>query len=228
MSDTTTPSNQGASPEHDGTAASTDKAATFTPGFWNYIGFWFPHVVAVGYAGVIASAIFIQFTQDELPCPLCTLQRMAMMLVAIAATWVVGQARKGVLTPDKYARTFGLMMLGALLGMLISTRQVLLHILPDDPGYGEPILGLHLYTWALVTFFVVLVYSAIMLTVTKQTFPVMPKGSASLWISRILIWIFIFIIALNVVLIFIEAGFNWVLPDDPTRYELLYDLGIKS
>ncbi len=220
MSDTTTPSTDGAPIEQ--------SEATPAPGFWNYVGFWFPHVVAVGYAGVIASAIFIQFSQGDLPCPLCTLQRFCMILVAIAATWVVGLARKGLLTPDKYARTFGLMMIGALLGTLVSTRQVLLHIQPDDPGYGDPLLGLHLYTWALVTFFVVLVYSAVMLTLTKQTFPVMPKGAASLWISRILIWIFIAIVIINVILIFTEQGFNWVLPDDPSRYELLYDLGIKN
>jgi len=199
-----------------------------TPGLWHHVGFWFPHVVAFGYTAIIASAIFIQFTAGELPCPLCILQRLAMMLIAIAAVWIIGLAKKGTLTEPAYARAFGLMLLGALLGMLISVRQVLLHIMPGDVGYGEPILGIHLYTWALITFFIVLLYAAVMLTVDKYTFPAVPAGSAALWISRIIVWLFIAMIALNLVLVFIEAGFNWVLPDDPTRYELLYDLGIKS
>jgi disulfide bond formation protein DsbB len=214
--------------ESAGDSATADVDTTITPTFWNFIGYWFPHVIVLGYTGVIASAITIQFVDQELPCPLCTLQRMAMVLVAISAVWIIGQARNGTLTPSRYARSYGMMMLGALLGMLISTRQVLLHILPDDPGYGEPILGLHLYTWALVTFFIVLLYSAIMLTVIKPTFPVVPKATAATWISRIVFALFILIIATNVVLIFIEAGFNWVLPDDPERYQLLYDLGIKK
>ena len=36
--------------------------------------------------------------------------------------------------------------------MAISTRQILLHITPGDPGYGSVVLGLHLYTWALLIF----------------------------------------------------------------------------
>ncbi len=211
-----------------GDSVSPGAETTTKPGFWNFIGYWFPHVIVVGYTGVIASAITIQFVDQELPCPLCTLQRMAMVLIAISAVWIIGQARHGTLTHARYVRSYGLMMLGALLGMFISTRQVLLHILPGDPGYGEPILTLHLYTWADVTFFLVLLYTAIMLTVVRQTYPALPEGSAATLITRIVYALFVFIIALNIVLIFIEAGFNWVLPDDPERYQLLYDLGIKK
>ena len=34
----------------------------------------------------------------------------------------------------------------------MSGRQVLLHILPGDPGYGGEVLGLHLYSWAFIVF----------------------------------------------------------------------------
>lgn len=191
------------------------------PTFWNYIGFWFPHIVAVGYAFVILAAIATQFTGDELPCPLCVLQRMAMMLIGIGAIWVIGQAHKGTLTMSAYARSFGLMIVGALLGATMSVRQIELHILPGDPGYGEAVFGLHLYTWALITFIVVILYSAIMMMFFRATFPVVPAGKAALWTSRILVWIFIAIIIANVVLVFAEEGFNWYLPDDPTGYKLL-------
>ena len=66
-----------------------------------------------------------------------------------------------------------------------------------------------------------------MRTLTRRTYPVAPTGKGALMLSSVIVYFFVFVIALNVVLIFIEQGFNWVLPDDPSRYELLYQLGIK-
>lgn len=199
-----------------------------TPQFWHKVGFWFPHVVAVGYAFVILGAISTQFIgAKDMPCPLCVLQRMAMMLIGISAVWVIGLAKKKQLSVYAYVRAYGLMILAAMLGIVMSTRQIFLHILPGDPGYGGTVLGLHLYTWALVTFFVTLIYAAVMFTVEDATFPIAPTSKSALRLSDILVWIFIAVIAINVVLIFFEEGFNWVLPDDPTRYELLYQLGIR-
>jgi hypothetical protein len=43
-------------------------------------------------------------------------------------------------------------VIAAVGGACISIRQILLHIVPPDPGYGDPVLGLHLYTWALLVF----------------------------------------------------------------------------
>ncbi|MBP7972061.1 MAG: disulfide bond formation protein B [Candidatus Nanopelagicales bacterium] len=207
-------------------AAVEDAPATAT--IWNKVGYWLPHLVALAYCLVILMAISTQFTgAHDMPCPLCTLQRMAMILIGIGAVWMVGLTRKGRMNMGAYARGYGLMILGALLGMIISTRQVLLHIEPDDPGYGGTVLGLHFYTWALITFLIVLVYSGVMLTLTRRTYPVAPTGKGALMLSSVIVYFFVFVIALNVVLIFIEQGFNWVLPDDPSRYELLYQLGIK-
>ena len=229
---TTSPSSSSSSSTPASTAASTaadaEAAANKKADFWHNVGFWFPHVVAVGYSLVILGAISTQFIgAKDMPCPLCVLQRMAMMLIGIAAVWVIGQAKKGELSVYSYVRSYGLMILAALLGIVMSTRQILLHIIPGDPGYGGTVLGLHLYTWALITFFIVLIYAAVMFTVEDATFPVAPKDPKWLKLSSILVWFFIAIIAVNVVLIFAEEGFNWVLPDDPDRYELLYQLGIR-
>lgn len=191
------------------------------PNLWNYVGYWFPHIVAMGYGLVILAAIATQFIGSELPCPLCVLQRMAMMLVGIAAIWIVGQARKGTLNIGGYARSFGLMIVAAMLGATMSVRQIELHILPGDKGYGEAVLGLHLYTWALITFIVVIAYCALMLCFFTPTLPAVPKGTLALWVSRVMVWFFIVIILANVILIFAEAGFSWYLPDDPTGYKLL-------
>lgn len=204
-------------------------AAQRTSGLGPTLGFWFAHVVAVAYAVVILMAISTQFVgAKDMPCPLCMLQRMAMVLIGIASIWIIGQARKGILTASSYVRCFGLMIVAALLGMSMSGRQILLHITPGDPGYGGTVLGLHLYTWAFITFAIVLLYSGIMLTLTDRTLPVAPSSRGLRLLSSVLVWVFIAVIAANVVLVFAEEGFSWYLPDDPSRYELLYDLGIKS
>ena len=48
--------------------------------------------------------------------------------------------------PSHYA----LSLLAAAAGAAFATRQILLHILPGDPGYGTALLGYHYYTWALI------------------------------------------------------------------------------
>lgn len=195
---------------------------------WNKIGYWFPHIVAIAYTGVIGAAFSIQVFQADMPCPLCMLQRMAMVLVVIAALWMIGNARKGQLTLNMYVRSYGLMILAAVLGAAIAGRQIQLHILPGDPGYGDPILGLHMYTWSYITFVVVIVFSGIMLVFGRTFQPAVPNGDLAKWVSRIIVWIFLILVAANVVSVFVEEGFNWVLPDDPVRYELPYQLGIKD
>jgi len=48
-----------------------------------------------------------------------------------------------------------LVIIAALVGSSFSIRQVLLHICPvagETTGYGDPVLGMHLYTWGVVIF----------------------------------------------------------------------------
>lgn len=195
---------------------------------WNKFGYWFPHIVAVAYTGVIGAAFSIQVFQADMPCPLCMLQRMAMVLVGIAGLWMIGKTRKGHMNLNMYMRCYGLMLLSAVLGAVIAARQIELHILPGDEGYGDPILGLHMYTWSFVTFAVVIVFTGVMLLFGRTFLPVVPQGDIAKWVSRIVVWVFILLIAANTVSVFVEEGFNWVLPDDPVRYELPYQLGIKD
>ena len=125
-----------------------------------------------------------------------------------------------MLTLAAYARSYGLMIVAAMLGATMSTRQIELHILPGDAGYGDAVLGLHLYTWALDHVHCCDPLQRHHVDVLLPTLPVAPSGNAALWISRILVWAFIIIIT-NVVLIFAEEGFHCGLPDDPTGYRLL-------
>ncbi|MSW97967.1 MAG: disulfide bond formation protein B, partial [Actinobacteria bacterium] len=162
-----------------------------------------------------------QFAQSELPCPLCITQRMGMMLSSLGALFIVSHSLKKTLTPSGFMTGLGMAILGALLGSAMSTRQILLHILPGDPGFGTAILGLHLYTWALVSFVVVMGFAGVLLTFGTEFLPIAP---VSRW-ARGLVWaiivIFVATIAINMVVVFFEEGFNWFLPDNPTSYQLI-------
>ncbi|MFX7567084.1 disulfide bond formation protein B, partial [Acinetobacter baumannii] len=80
----------------------------------------------------------------ELPCPLCLLQRIQFAVLAIGPIMNVRWGPR----PSHYS----LSLLAAAAGFAFSTRQVLLHIMPGDPGYGTALLGYHYYTLALIAF----------------------------------------------------------------------------
>jgi hypothetical protein len=94
---------------------------------------------------------------------------------------------------------------------------VLLHIVPPDPGYGEPVMGLHLYTWALITFVVVIVFCGISMIFADA---LVPRGVQFGLVSKLTLGLFLLIVAAELVTTFFLEGFNWFLPDDPSGYEL--------
>lgn len=194
-------------------------------GLWGFVTFWGLHAWVLAYTFVMLSAFFIQFVEGEFPCPLCMLQRYGMILSTIGALWVIMQARRGTLTIARYAQGLGMGAIGVLAGASVSMRQIALHIMPGDPGYGEPVLQLHLYTWAFITFVIVLVYVGVMLMLMPRGIPQAPAaGSAASKISTAIIWLFIGIVAANVIAIIFLEGFAGVLPDDPDSYNLIDQL----
>lgn len=193
---------------------------------WGSLTYWGLHAWILAYCVVMLSAFYIQFAVGEFPCPLCMLQRYGMILSTLAAVFIVMQARRGTLTTARYAQGLGMGLLAVLVGSSVSIRQILLHIAPGDPGYGEPVMGLHLYTWALVTFVIVMVYVAAMLMLMPKGLPVAPApGTAARTVSTAVIWLFIGVVAANVIAIIFLEGFAGVLPDDPENYNLIHQLG---
>ena len=191
-------------------------------GVWGSITYWGLHAWVLAYTVVMLSAFFIQFVKGEFPCPLCMLQRYGMILSTLGALFIIMQARRGVLTTARYAQGLGLGLVGVLAGASVSVRQIELHILPGDPGYGEPFLRLHLYTWAFITFAIVMIYVGVMLILMPRGIPqAPPAGSAARKVSTAIIWLFIGVVAANVIAIIFLEGFAPVLPDDPTSYTLI-------
>ncbi len=191
-------------------------------GLWPTLAFWGLHAWMLAYCAVMLSAFAIQFIGGEFPCPLCMLQRYGMILSTLGALYVVMQARRGTLTAARYAQGLGMGLLAVTAGASVSIRQILLHIKPGDQGYGEPVLGLHLYTWAFITFAIVMVYVAVMLMLMPRGIPRAPaSGTAAHGLSTAVIWLFIGVVAANVIAIIFLEGFAGVLPDDPDGYNLI-------
>src|SRR5260221_2459098 len=112
---------------------------------------------AAGIAVVLLVAFGLQFGLKELPCPLCNLQRVALVLCGFG---FLLNLRFGV-QPLHY----GLSILAALFGVAVAGRQVLLYILPGSGAHGSALLGLHLYTWSLILFAAVIARIALLMII---------------------------------------------------------------
>ena len=163
---------------------------------------------------VLAVAFAAQLLLNELPCPLCLLQRIMFALLAVGPILNVRFGPR----PSHYAMS----LLAALVGAVVSTRQVLLHILPGDPGYGTALFGYHYYTLALIGFAAAILLIGAMLLFDRQFEPeaATPKFDAPGWPATIAVWLMIALTVLNVVSTLLECGFG-ACADNPEVYELL-------
>ncbi|MBX9774568.1 MAG: disulfide bond formation protein B [Xanthobacteraceae bacterium] len=163
-------------------------------------------------AFVLAAAFAAQFLRHELPCPLCLLQRIQFALLAIGPILNIRHGPR----PSHYAMS----LLAALAGAAFATRQVLLHIMPGDPGFGSALFGYHYYTWALIGFCIASVAIAAVLLFDSQfksDDTTQPKAGT---FARVAVWLVIALTAANVLSTLVECGLG-ACPDNPVDYELL-------
>jgi disulfide bond formation protein DsbB len=162
---------------------------------------------------VLVVAFAAQLVLGELPCPLCLLQRIQFAMLAVGPIMNVRFGPR----PSHYA----LSLLTAIAGAGIAMRQVLLHIMPGDPGYGSALLGYHYYTWAFIGFAVAIALIAVMFLFERQF---AANGTAEPIeinnFARTAVWLVIALTALNVISTLLECGFA-ACPDNPEVYELL-------
>ncbi len=164
-------------------------------------------------SGLLAAAFAAQLVLNELPCPLCLLQRVMFAMLAVGP---ILNLRFGV-RPSHYAMS----LLNAVAGAVVSTRQVLLHILPGDAGYGSAIFGYHYYSWALIAFIAAIVLLCGILLFDRQFERHQAPPSVSAGIAaRFAVWLVIGLTGLNVASTLLECGFG-ACADNPVVYELL-------
>lgn len=94
--------------------------------------------------GILTAAMTLQYANGELPCPLCLLERVAMLGVCFG---IMLNFRRGF----SYQNT-GFSLLFAIVLLVVSVRQSLLDIYPR-PGHeyiGSAIFGIHMPVWAII------------------------------------------------------------------------------
>jgi disulfide bond formation protein DsbB len=109
-------------------------------------------------AGILTGAMTLQYANDELPCPLCLLERVALLGVCFG---IMLNFRHGF----SYQNT-GFSLLAAIFLLVVSVRQTLLDIYPR-PGHeyiGSPVFGIHLPVWSIIIALAILIAYAIKLS----------------------------------------------------------------
>jgi len=160
---------------------------------------------------LLCAAFFMQFFYNELPCPLCLLQRIGFLGIAFGLLLNISYGVKPL--------HYGISMLSALFTMVVSVRQVFLHIAPGSGSYGPPVFGLHLYTWSFIAaaFFMFLNIALVVLAEPLKRFHVYHEKAVA--ILKHLAFLLLFIVAVaNTVTTFMECGFGQC-PDNPVKYQ---------
>lgn len=147
--------------------------------------------------GVLLGGYFYQFTKHEQPCPLCLLQRLGMIGIAIA---LLMNLRFGI-----KVQHYGLAILSALLGRIVALRQISLHVCPQFTTFGEPVFGLDLYVWAFLVFTCSIFACAVLLILygyAKHT------NHSPQWglLEKIAFGLVVFITLANMLTSFIDCG----------------------
>ncbi|MCC4622492.1 disulfide bond formation protein B [Xanthomonas cassavae CFBP 4642] len=157
-------------------------------------------------------AFYYQLILYDLPCPLCLLQRVGLISMGIGFLFNMEFGVKGA--------HYGMALTGCAVTGSIAARQMLLHIMPGDAGYGSTFLALHFYTWALLASVFAAEAIAVMMMLGPKDRPATEDASSvSLWggITKVL---FCLVIVANLVSTVLECG-GGQCADNPTFYQLL-------
>ena len=177
----------------------------------------------IGISMVLLAAFWFQFVLEELPCPLCLLQRLGLLAIGFGFMLNVHYRPRPV--------HYSLSLLAAVATAMAAMRQILLHISPGDPGYGSTVFGLHMYTWVFLLACAVIIYCALILSIASQyqlerdpDTVVIPKARWLRWMARLSFAIFVLLLAANSISLFYECGLQEC-PDNPHQYRLVKQPG---
>jgi disulfide bond formation protein DsbB len=174
------------------------------------LSLWLNIAGLCGICAALLVAFFYQLSLFELPCPLCLLQRAGLMLIGFG---FLLNLRFGI-----KSRHYSMALVGCVVTGIIAVRQVFLHILPGDAGYGSAFLGLHFYTWALIAAIITTIAVAVMLALHQHDTSV--EAAPKSLFAKLVIILFTLIIAANLLSTVLECG-GGQCDDNPTFYQLL-------
>jgi disulfide bond formation protein DsbB len=151
-------------------------------------------------SSILLGALYFQFGLGEDPCPLCLLQRMGMMGILFGLSLNIFYGFR--------SEHFATVIISSLVGLVFSTRQVLLHICPEpgvEPGYGSPIFGMYLYSWGVLIFIASILASSIFLFFIPKYRAIFSKP---ILIERVSFFLVVLIVLINVIANFFECQFG--------------------
>lgn len=182
----------------------------FSAGGQNSLSFSLNLLALLGICLSLLAAFYFQIALGEIPCPLCQLQRVGLMLVGFGFALNVRFGTSAV--------HYAIVILSAVTGAGVSLRQDLLHIAPGDPGFGSPLLGLHLYTWGFVSFMASVLFVAIMLVLDRDRLGG-PKAPTRSRLGSAVLVLFLLLALANLVSSTMVCNFG-PCPADPTDYAI--------
>lgn len=161
---------------------------------------------------ILFIAFYFQIVMNELPCPLCLLQRAGMMGIIFG---FLLNFRFGY-----YPSHYAIVILSALFTAFVAMRQIALHVVPGTGAYGSAFLGYHLYTWAFIVSMTVAVSTVLLFSLDKQYHQMKLHPILSKMAMKIFFLLAAIIIALNIASVVMECGLS-ACPDNPVRYEIM-------
>lgn len=152
-------------------------------------------------SSVLIGAFYFQFVLNENPCPLCLLQRVGMMgiIFGLSLNTYFGLKKEH----------FGIVIISALIGSVFSIRQILLHICPvvgESTGYGTAVLGMHLYSWAVVIDVMSIIGSVVFLFLIKDDKSEADRKPFNF--EKMIFYLAVLLVFINVVATFFECHFG--------------------
>lgn len=154
-------------------------------------------LIVIILSGVLLGAFGVQIFMHETPCPLCLLQRLGMLGVAVGALLNIWFGAR--------SSHYGLMLLSALMGGFVALRQISLHVCPGFPEFGVPVLGMSLYTWSFVVFVCVTLAVALLLFLYDPKNSLESPPPLNLW-SKTAFGLIFFIAIANILTTFFQCG----------------------
>jgi len=152
-------------------------------------------------AAILTMAMVLQLAFGEIPCPLCLLQRVAMLGCCFG---LIQQLRA-----EKSQRGAGVGLVFALLLLVISARQTLLDIVPR-PGHsyvGQAVFGMHMPVWSVVIAVALLLGFAIRFALFgAPRDAAMTEGSAMRRCARALELYVVLLCAINFLAVVLQCG----------------------
>ncbi len=140
-------------------------------------------------SGILVSAFGVQILLQEQPCPLCFLQRLGMIGVALG---LMMNLRFGIKT-----KHYGLSLFSCVFGASVAIRQTVLHICPTEPSFGMPVLGLSLWIWSF------LVFVCSILAIALLLFFYVPSSDdrdiqKMNWFGKLAVWVLALVVFFNI------------------------------